>query len=231
MGQPCPWFVSLDHGSWTSINKQLIYEVNMTKWPFILHYYNICILYVLSHRIIHYQLFLLNCRPFLSPSPPHPPAPPLHLIATLPTRIRLSLGLRSSITPTSSAACSFVVLLSLHRAHINHKLIMLCRKMDKREMAFFLLHWGNKSLRGKRVYTHKHTHSDTLLVFNYAMWSVCPLGSGYPYVLEAPAQDFISGKQANKRIYIIPQSPLELPTSPQSSHSATANKAALALRH
>lgn len=43
MGQPCPWFVSLDDGSWMSINKQLIYEVNMTKWPFILQYYNICI--------------------------------------------------------------------------------------------------------------------------------------------------------------------------------------------
>lgn len=31
------------------------------------------------------------------------------------------------------------------------------------------------------------------------MWSICPPGSGYPYVLEAPAQDYISGKHATKK--------------------------------
>lgn len=40
-------------------------------------------------------------------------------------------------------------------------------------------------------------------MYNNLTWFVCPLGSGYPYVLEAPAQDFISGKQTK---CIIPKS-------------------------
>lgn len=74
----------------------------------------------------------------------------------------------------------------------------------------------------------------TQLVCNCVMWSICPPGSGYPYVMEAPPQDFVSGKQASKTNHC----PTSAPSYPSAPHPApprplhsSANAAAIPLHH
>lgn len=119
---------------------------------------------------LYISLLSILFSPSLSPTLR---SPPLRLITsnTFPSLwggLHFPSLLRPS-SPLSSTAQSFVVLLSLHTADINHKLIMLCRKMDKERFFFFHIKGKEICLKqrivwGKTVSIKTHTQGDTACV-------------------------------------------------------------------